>query len=721
MSESQQTSSEQEDSSSHSGKRFGVGLSIDWDSPLVPIAMAVELPFWLLMPSGQINVSVDGVTVDVIVENAGIEIQHGHQFTRTHQNTVFVGSEQALHNATFPARALPGGGILRGTRTLLFLDAYACSDAVEAFFGSDGPRFQDGSRYMASLAVGQLRVVNSLVNAYRRATVDPFANEVTAWDLPVWFVVSPPRTQPVCCYAHLVDDWFPTIRSFGKPASERPIFTTSPDEVARQLEADEIPGEIELLDGWSLFHRGRFGDAIRSFVTAVEVLLEAQICRLLKSQGASSSDIEARLAGTRTNFEKRMLDYCGLSKRRVPGPKLHPVPYVNGTRLLDEMSNCRRLRHQIVHHGHRLDQNYEKLMLRAAETTTWLFDWLSDGGGFEDRRQVHSTLFFSFRTSQSMFPCDIVDGKIVVVKPGYIAEPDPKEFDGLLFGQVIYSEQLYFRTISPSSSDGKDIEHFVQMSLFELGLGEIEDSEFAPKEDLTTERFFFQWNGRRIGVHLLDVPEQLDESHITRLSQSLDERGIPDESVRAILVSNDQMLNDWTVRTPLNSHHSELAKSRGISLLSTPELARLVVSSMRLKWSKRLIAEDICNCGPGKLMPPAGILLGLVYKHWPKAGVLGVIPSTGVAVSIGDTLAIELKTQFIEATVSDTKVDEAGKLTVKIDVGDVSIRTDARVFLLDRSRSYQPPEGNPETTIPPAAVMACGAVHSSRAQLKRSS
>ena len=277
--------------------------------------MAVELPFWLLIANGRFSVSIDGAIVEVVVENTGVEIQRGHQFTRTHHNTVFLGSEDALRQASIPARGLPGGGILRGTRTLLYLDAHACSDAVEAFFGPDGPRFQDGYRYMASLAVGQLRVVNALINAYRLAAVDPFTNEVTAWDLPVWFVLDPPRSQTVCCYAHLVNDWFPSMKS-SKDGDSSPIFATSPENVAQQLMADEIPGEIELLDGWSLFHRGRFADSIRSFVTAVEVLLEAQISRLLKAQGANNDDIDARLAGTRTNFEKRMYDYCELSKRQ---------------------------------------------------------------------------------------------------------------------------------------------------------------------------------------------------------------------------------------------------------------------------------------------------------------------------------------------------------------------------------------------------------------------
>ncbi|MDZ7615638.1 MAG: hypothetical protein U1E05_01455 [Patescibacteria group bacterium] len=697
------------------GKALGVASSIDWDAPLRSIALAVELPFWLLMPNGHFSVSIDGASVEIAIDNTGVEIQRGSQFTRTHGNTVFLGGEDALKNATIPASGLPGGGIVRGTRTLLYLSAHACSDAVEAFFGPDGPRFQDGYRYLASLAVGQLKVVNALINAYRRATIDPFANEVTAWDLPIWFVLDPPRSQSVSCYSHLVEDWFPTVKSWGDDGKGRPVFATSTDVVATQLTSEETPGEIELLDGWSLFHRGRFGDSIRSFVTAVEVLLEAQLRRLMGANGISKEDIEARLAETRTNFEKRMHAYCELSRRRVPGPMLHPVPYVNGVRLLDEMSRTRRLRHQIVHHGHRLDQNYKKPMLRAAETTSWLFDWLSNGGGFEERRGNTSTLFFSFRTTQTPFECDVVDGRIVVVKPDYVADPVPEKCEGLLFGEVIYSEELYFRTISKSTEDGKDIEHFAQMSLFELGFGEVEDSAFAATDGPTVERFVLEVDDGRVGVYLLDSREPLGEGDVTQLSDVLDSAGQSSGTIRAILVANDQHMDDWTVRTPLSSHLDELARSRGISVLAAPELARLVVSAMRLKWSRDVIVNNILECGPGKLMPPASVLLGSAYKYWPKVGVLGIVPVPAVPVNVGDVIAIELKNQFAEATVSDVKVDDAGRMTLKIGNSGMHSRSHAKVFVLDKDRSYHVPQDNPDdATFPPMTAIAARIVHPSR-------
>ena len=216
------------------------------------------------------------------------------------------------------------------------------------------------------------------------------------------------------------------------------------------------------------------------------------------------------------------------------------------------------------------------------------------------------------------------------MKPSYVAKPTSEEFEGLLLGQVIYSEELYFRTISKNVNDGKDIESFTQMSFFELGLGEVEDSEFVAKDGPTVERFFLQVDGHRIGVYLLDVREPLDEGHIARLSEALKSSGASDKSIRALLISNDQMTSDWTVRTPLNPQHNALAKSRGISVVAVPELARLVVKRNACKWSKQLIAKDIVECGPGKLMPPASIFLGSVYKLWPKIGVLGIIPTKDI-------------------------------------------------------------------------------------------
>lgn len=695
-------------------RRFGVGLSIDWDSPLEPIALMVELPFWLLIPNSHYVVEANGARVSVIVDNSGIELQRGKQFTRTHTTTVFMGSEEAFQKATIPATILPTGGVYRGTRTLLYIESYAIADALDGFFGPDGPRFQDGSRYMASLAVGQLSVVNALINGYRRAAVDPFASEVAAWDLPTWFVQQGERSRPICCYSHLVHDWYPTrSESFGSSESH-PFFATRPDAVAHQLTSKELPGEVELLNGWSQFYRGAYADSIRSFVTAVEVLLEAELRRLLAAVGGTDEEIDKRLSETRSRFNRRLEEYCEITKRRVPGPILHDVPYVNGSRFMYEFGQTRELRHEIVHGGFRLNHNYSGLMLRAAETTTWLFDWLTNGGDFEARRRVNSTLFDAFRATATMFHCESRDGKIVVAKPGY-AEDVPLP-DDLLLGSIVYSDSYLLSRVAPPNTAGRDIEHFTKMAFYEMGLGELEDSPYAAKDGPTVERFRIQWNGKIVGVYLLDVSEELGVQRLDELAQALSDRfEHADRSVRAILVVNHQMAKPWCERKLIDSQIEAHAKSLGISLVPIPDLARLLISAIKNRWARRPMAEAILELSEAKIVPPHSQFLGEAIQFWPRAGVLGIRPRDGASVTAGDVIAIEQVRRYEQQEVREVRIDEAGLLSVKLGPEVAKLSSGANVFVLDKERSFEPPEEpNADSEFPPGTAIAVGYVHPSR-------
>ena len=54
------------------------------------------------------------------------------------------------------------------------------------------------------------------------------------------------------------------------------ITFVEPNDIEKALDSPELPGEIDLLDAWSLYYRGRQSDAIRSLITSLEVLLEAK-------------------------------------------------------------------------------------------------------------------------------------------------------------------------------------------------------------------------------------------------------------------------------------------------------------------------------------------------------------------------------------------------------------------------------------------------------------
>jgi hypothetical protein len=675
---------------------FGVGTSLDWESSSEKIILCVELPFWLLIAPSSFKLKVGGFETNVTVDNNGIEIQRGHQYTRTHLNTVFVGNSDASRNAVVPAGALPEGGLFRGTRTLLYIETFALADAIEAFVGPNGPRYQDGYRYFASLATGHLPVVNELINAYRRASVDPFATEVTAWDVPVWFVFHEGGTQSVCLYSHLVEDWYPTLRKGLDSEEVVPYEAATEDDVRLELSSEAVPGEIEMLDGWSLFHRGRYGDSIRSFVTAIEVLVEAELRRLMMNGGEPQSTIDSLLEETRSNFDSRLNAYCRLSRRRIPGPILHYVPYINGVRLAEELDRTRRLRHRIVHHGYRLDHRFTKPMLRAAETTSWLFNWLSEDGTFERRRTKNAAFFSGLRTDASMFESGIRDGKIIVFPLGHHRPPGLKESKPILitsFDRLVHADDILLRTIACSTAAGKDIEHFVKMCFFELGAGELLDSPYPVSEQAINERFRLELNGQLAIFFLLDMPGPLGIHHVEEINSTLQQiRGEGTEFRYVIAVVNDRMHRPWEERShQVNEEVEQQSRSRNISIVRTADLARLVLATIKYNWCGETIIRDLLSGGLKQPMPPACEYFGDVYHFWERPRVVGVRPVGPRVVESGNLAAFLLRDRFHQHLIADPAIDNQGQVTFRIDLRRSEVPTGSKVFLLDPTSSFKPP------------------------------
>ena len=216
--------------------------------------------------------------------------------------------------------------------------------------------------------------VARLVNAYQVASGDPFAFEVGESDLPFWFAETGGKWIGIPLVPYATFDQYPYFRDFS---GARSIFGFAKEESLRAALAEEpFPGHIELLDAWSLYYRGKFAEAIRLLATAVEISIEHIFSRFLAGKGQSNEQIAKRLELTFNNFDGRLEDYLKASDRRLPGPILSIIPYINGVRLQEELGRNRRLRHKVVHEGRRLDRSMAGDMQRAMETTTWLFQWL---------------------------------------------------------------------------------------------------------------------------------------------------------------------------------------------------------------------------------------------------------------------------------------------------------------------------------------------------------
>lgn len=664
----------------------GIGTSLNWESELQPIQLCVELPFWMLTPSCSLKYQTDVLDVAVTIENYGIEIQSGPRLTQRRANILFVGNDTFAPEALVPLRAVITGTNFRATRTLLILRSHAHTDALNAYSHDQGARFQDAALYFASLAQGHLPIINDLVNAYRSESVDPLCNELTPWDLPVWYIMYPHGPRPVWLQPHQIEDHYPEVYKNLDTRESFPHYATTPDAIARRLSAQMIPGEIDLLDGWSLFYRGRYGESIRSFVTAIEVLLEAQIRRILTDTGSTIAQINQQLDGTKQRFEDRLDLYCRLSNQRLPGPLLNMAPNVNGVRLHNELTRTRELSHRIVHHGHRLDHTFSRDMQRAADTTTWAFDWLTGSGDFE-RRRLKNLAYFSARNAVSNFFSTKIRDRKIVVQP-FFPRSSKTSGEGRAptivedIGRVVHDERILLRTISTSVHDGKDVDHFARMLFHDLGVY-LEDSPYDRTSNVIAERYWADIDNRLVWFFVVDA--DVDVALMRAISAYVDSRriGSNDAVDRICIIWNHEGSQPWKQRTwRWDSEIDKLATEIGVSVCRTSDLARLFLGARKYSWPLKQILVDVLEPGLRAISPPNGRLLGHTYRYWSKPEIIGVQVNEDTSFERELLVALRLPDGFRQSRMVDFRRHSNNRLTFRMSMPRRDFRVDAELFAL---------------------------------------
>ena len=123
-------------------------------------------------------------------------------------------------------------------------------------------------------------------------------SEVSEWDVPIWFLTSDQHTVAVSLVPYANIDEYPEI---GGPDGEpHETYFATPVEVQTFIDRPHLPGEIDLMDAWSLYYRGRFGECVRTLVTAIEVVLEDRLENC--AEAARHSGIRHRYE-TKSNLE----------------------------------------------------------------------------------------------------------------------------------------------------------------------------------------------------------------------------------------------------------------------------------------------------------------------------------------------------------------------------------------------------------------------------------
>lgn len=170
---------------------------LDWASPLTPVELLVELPFWLMIDECELGLPFGPAQIPVWVHDNHREVYAG-EVRDSRATLVYRGPRPELMHPDITRLAAEQGLVLaeRPSRTVLRLRAAAHSDVFSAVSESEEPdaparRRLEAEAYLASLCEAHLPVVNDLIQRYRLATYDYFAYEVSPWDVPVWTVDAP--------------------------------------------------------------------------------------------------------------------------------------------------------------------------------------------------------------------------------------------------------------------------------------------------------------------------------------------------------------------------------------------------------------------------------------------------------------------------------------------------------------------------------------------------
>jgi hypothetical protein len=652
------------------------GSSLDWSSPRIAVQLYVELPFWLMMPEGQFAVSHGATKLKIQVVHGCEEIQLTTTHLKNRSSTAFIARPGEVPPLATQQRVdqSKSGCSARIHRTTLVIETMALVSALEGVVHEKPVNGVHAARYLSALAAGHLPLVNALITAYRRVSCDPFVQEVTEATVPIWFLRFTDHFLRVSVYPYADLEYRLELRTKeGKP---EPANLATVEEVSQFLTQPETPGETILLDAWSHYYAGRYGDSIRALVTAIEVLLEAKSAEALRNRGKSTEQVQKALDATDTKFITRLNNYLQLTKRTIPGPLLSWVPYVNGVRLRNELDRTRELRHKIVHEGYRMRPFAHGLMQRAAETMTWLFDWLEDN-------EVNTTKRFKLYSIKSdlkgRIPFDVeyaADGVKVVEWHGFPPD-DTEEFltDDVLWG-------THRRALHGSA---KDLPLFVKMSLAVIladnadimdvlasrkGTSIVDHEVLHPLPGITPERFRCNLDDLRLAVFLVELDGTLTNSDLNGVMVRLLQlrREYPDKKIHGLCVVNQQQHLAPEAREvcrKLDDNLAELLRTCGLSLVFAPDLAWYIKGARDHKWPPTPLRDGMKGTGLITCWPPNCTYVGVVIRIFPKIGVLGVEVNADPPLVKGDKVFVHGAAGYEAMTVESIRQEEKDLQSVK--------------------------------------------------------
>lgn len=382
---------------------------IDCDASPVPVLVTVELPFWLMVPDGEVVVTVQGAKFAVEINESYVDIFVG-EVSDSRRTALYNGPISPKGDLIGQA-AMSGASLMfRKAKTVLKIASECSSDALSAM-AEGSKRRRIAYYYFVSFCSAHLPIVNRLIEAYRWATADAMAATVTPRSVPVWRIRN---DKGEGFLVHLLPeagwDYKPTgaeCNDRSKPNSQTPAFAFADLETLANAVSEIIePSELALLDAHSFLHRGDYSGAVRRAVTALEVLLERQL-QVELTKVNSASDVEDRLRKSRNDFSGRLRQYENLSARSL------------GTELFIALEDIRNLRHEIVHRGRLMTYGERGIANHAVDTGRFIYNWLENDSASVQRRESRLAQKALGGVDLDFFQAEILADGVRVKRPSF--------------------------------------------------------------------------------------------------------------------------------------------------------------------------------------------------------------------------------------------------------------------------------------------------------------
>lgn len=638
---------------------------LKWDGELIDARLYVELPFWLLMDEAQFSISFMGATVRAWLHHNFSSLSE-LRFLDSGANLHYLGPLDELTKTPPPKKMkYPVHRSQRSTigfEVKILKEALSVTNAVPPDDTADNSIKRSYTRrqnrthqYFRSLAAAHIPFLNRLIASYRCVSRDPFAYEVSEWDVPIWWVKNGVELIRCGLLPYKDQDAYPSLISF--PTGERTsVIVASHDAIQKQLGEPIPPGKMELLDAKSLLFRGSFGDAVRSAVTAIEVAVEHQLRRLYAQRGFTDEESTRRLEDTKASFHERIAEYEQLSQRRLPGPMVHGLPHLNGLRLRDELEWVRWLRHRIVHEGHRVDFFSRGMTTRAIETMTWLFNWMSQSDPYTPKDSA-SDEFYNMSIGMPHLPCEYTAAGVVV--RSYREDPNV---------QVIHEDvaQQYYNTLEPEKADDhsesrtNDIELFVAMTAHAYRVALKNGPPEAPDDPLPRERFRAKVGKRKTLLFCFEFDGLPDLKTIGGAIGRLKRHNVEaDDRWYGLCVIHHQRgipSRSRELDEAIPPEVCELAVTNGVTLVTALDLRLLVNSKRSCSWKNADVLRGLTQFGRQGNTPPGYKRVGIVNRLYEKSQALSLDIDAGESINLGDVICIRLVDRYYEQSISSVQL-----------------------------------------------------------------